>query len=123
MKKLTLTIVLLLAATTASAGTLWTEWFDCSPMFKLYGLSWKGPWQQGATRTLESAPTNHGPWEVVATDLAAEDCITPVTNLRWYRMKSCMLPILPCFVDSNMIWVPQTICVGNPNAPDGGQPS
>jgi hypothetical protein len=125
MKKLTLTIVLLLAATTASAGTLWTEWFDCNPMFKLYSVSWKGPWQQGATRNLESAPTNHGPWETVASDLAAEDCLTPATNLRWYRMRSCTypIPIPPCFVDSNLLWVPQTLCVGNPNLAEGGQTS
>jgi hypothetical protein len=119
MKRLTLTILLVLTATTASAGTLWTEWFDCNPIYKLYSLSWKEPWLSGATRRLESAPTNQGPWETVQSDLPEAGCRTPVDNLHWYRVKSCSQPLpLSCFVDSNQIWVPQQLCIGNPRTPD-----
>ena len=118
MKKLTLTILLVLAASTASAGTLWTEWFDCNPIYKLYSLSWRGPWLSGAERRLESAPTNQGPWETEQSDLPEAACLTPATNLRWYRVRSCTVPLpLSCFVDSNQIWVPQQLCVGNPRMP------
>jgi len=44
MKQLAFLIVFTLAAGTARSGTLWTEFFDCSPEFKLWSLSWAGPW-------------------------------------------------------------------------------
>jgi hypothetical protein len=117
MKQLAFLVLLTFAASTARAGSLWTEFFDCSPEYKLFSLSWAGPWI-GNARWLQQAKSNwEGDWSTMYP-IPESGCVIPITNLRWYRVRVCGDPCRP---DSNAIWVPNVRCTGGgaPNVSNG----
>ena len=116
MKQLIFLILSMLAAATGVAGTLSEEFFDCSPEYKLFSVSWAGPWTTRTPRNLEWNITNaNGTWSVVVPSIGDSGCWIPATNLRWYRVRGC--GNFGCYADSNVIWVPQQRCTGGPNSP------
>jgi hypothetical protein len=118
---LLLTIYMLAAATAEAAGHVTYEYFDCSPQYKLFSVSWSGPWSQNGPKYLENNPTNMGGWSTVLSNIGDGGCWAPAQNLRWYRVRGCGGE--GCWPDSNMIWVPQQRCNGAPNARSGaGEP-
>ena len=119
MKRIALLLIAysLVASTVAAAGTLTYEYFDCSPEYKLFSVSWSAPWSQTGPKSLENSTTNLGPWAWVLRDIQDGGCWAPAQNLRWYRIKGCGAQ--GCRPDSNTIWVPQQRCNGAPNAGAG----
>jgi len=112
MKQLAFVLVTMLAAATVRAGSIWTEYFDCSPEYKMYSLSWKGPWESNHL-TLQQNTTNFWSTWKDMFPVQPSGCLIPVTNLRWYRILMCP----PCTGGSNELWVPNQRCDG------GGQPN
>ena len=49
----------------ANAGYMYLEWLDCDPTYKLWAVSWKGPWNVLGGKHLDKATTNRGPWSRV----------------------------------------------------------
>jgi hypothetical protein len=119
MKRIALLVTLctLTASTAHAQGRLSYEYFDCSPQYKLFSVSWSGPWSQSGPRSLENSPTNLGPWSWVLREIQEGGCWAPAQNLRWYRVRDC--GEMGCMPDSNTIWLPQQRCNGQPNFRSG----
>lgn len=101
-------LVLLLGSRQADAGRMYLEWIDCSPTFKLWEVSWNGPWDILGGKHLDQGPSNDGPWDRVLSFVPDNSCYFPARNLRWYRIASPKFPI--GFRTLASIWVPQSRC-------------
>jgi hypothetical protein len=92
----------------AQAGYIYLEWLDCNPTYKLWAVSWQGPWNVVGGKHLDQGPTNNGPWTRVRSFVADSNCIFPAQNLRWYRIAKPRIPI--GFQTLASIWVPLSKC-------------
>jgi hypothetical protein len=100
-------LVFTMSASRANAGSMYLEWLDCSPMYKLWAVSWKGPWTFTG-KFLDKAPSNHGPWSRVISYVTDNNCYFPAENLKWYRIASTRFPA--GYKTQASIWVPRSNC-------------
>ena len=103
-----ISLMLAAASPRADAGHMYLEWLDCDPTYKLWGVSWKGPWNVLGGKHLDKATSNIGPWTRVSSFVADYSCMFPAQNLRWYRIASPKL--LTGFQTLAAIWVPLSKC-------------
>lgn len=102
-------LTVVVAAAPAQAGHMYLEWLDCSPQYKLWAVSWEGPWS-ASIRHLDIATTNAGPWTRVDSYIPESACRFPATNQRWYRVSAP--GGLFCCTTLASIWVPRHYCGG-----------
>ena len=102
------TIVLLAGSPRAEAGSMYLEWLDCNPTFRLWAVSWQGPWNVLGGKHLDKGSSNSGPWTRVRSFVADNNCYFPAQNLRWYRIAKPRFSI--GFQTLASIWVPLSRC-------------
>ncbi|MGI9225328.1 MAG: hypothetical protein ACR2QX_12670 [Woeseiaceae bacterium] len=100
-------LVLTMSASKANAGSMYLEWLDCSPAYKLWAVSWKGPWTFTG-KFLDKGSSNNGPWSRVLSYVSDSNCYFPAENLKWYRIASSR--ILGGYKTRASIWVPRWKC-------------
>ena len=103
-----ISLILAAASPRADAGSMYLEWLDCNPTYKLWAVSWQGPWNILGGKHLDKGPTNNGPWARVRSFVADNNCIFPAQNLRWYRISKPKFPF--DFQTLAAIWVPLSQC-------------
>ena len=112
MNKLTMTIslslILMYFSPRATAGHMYIEWLDCDPTYKLFEVSWEGPWKVLGGKHLDYGTTNTGPWMRVLSFIPDSNCYFPARGLRWYRVAAPKFPI--GFQTLAAIWVPRSRC-------------
>lgn len=101
-------LVLVLGSPDAGAGHMYLEWLDCNPTYKVWAVSWKGPWNILGGKHLDKGTSNRGPWKRVMSYVSDSNCYFPARNLRWYRIAKPRIPI--GFQTLASIWVPLSKC-------------
>lgn len=101
-------LVLLLGSPQAGAGYMYLEWLDCNPIYRLWAVSWKGPWNVLGGKHLDKGTTNNGPWTRLLSFIPDSSCYFPGQNLRWYRVAKPKFPA--GFQTLASIWVPISRC-------------
>jgi hypothetical protein len=104
----TVLLALVCGSPRAQAGYMYLEWLDCDPTYKLWAVSWKGPWNVLGGKHLDKAKTNRGPWSRVLAYVSDSNCYFPGQNLRWYRISKPGLTGSSRTLAS--IWVPRSRC-------------
>lgn len=102
------TLLLALGSLQANAGSMYLEWLDCNPIYRLWAVSWKGPWNVLGGKHLDKGSSNNGPWTRVMSFVPDSSCYFPGQNLRWYRISKPKLPM--GFQTLASIWVPLSRC-------------
>jgi len=108
-KRTLMLCVSLFLSTPVTAGSMYKEWLDCDPTFKLWAVSWKGPWNTIQSIDLRKSKSNRGPWDLVDKNVRNADCIFPAQNRRWYAIRK--FHGSPTNILA-MIWVPRHTCPG-----------
>lgn len=90
-----------------TAGSMRKDWLDCDPTFKLWGVSWTGPWNTIQAIDLRVSKSNRGPWDLVDKNVRDADCFFPAQNRSWYAIRK--FHGSPTNILA-MIWVPRHTC-------------
>lgn len=110
-RKLTLMLcVSLFLSTPVTAGSMYKEWLDCDPTYKLWEVRWKGPWHTIQSIHLVKSKSNRGRWDRVESNVRDSACIFPAQNRRWYAIQK--FHGSPTNILA-MIWVPRHLCRGD----------
>jgi hypothetical protein len=103
-------LILVLGSPRADAGHMYLEGRDCNPTYRLWEVSWNGPWNILGGKHLDQGSSNVGPWKRVLSFVPDSSCYFPALNQRWYRIAKPKLPI--GFQTLASIWVPRSRCSG-----------
>ena len=101
-------LVLALGSVRADAGLMYLEWMDCDPAYKLWEVTWKGPWNVLGGKHLDRGATNSGPWKRVLSYVPDSSCYFPAQNQNWYRIAKPKFPL--GYKTLASIWVPESRC-------------
>lgn len=101
-------VVLALGSTRVDAGHMYLEWMDCSPTYRLWEVTWKGPWNILGGKHLDSGTSNSGPWKRVLSFVPDSGCYFPAQNQNWYRISKPKFPL--GYKTLASIWVPKSRC-------------
>ena len=101
-------LALLLGSARADAGYMYLEAVDCTPIYRLWEVSWNGPWDVFGGKHLDRGASNSGPWKRVLSYVPDSCCYFPAQNESWYRISKPKFPL--GYKTLASIWVPKLRC-------------